>query len=144
MGTERVEKDASIPICMNEAIKKIDLPYVSITYIEPIVYFEYKEGTELGFPEILKLISCAEELSNHKPYVTFADARVSINITNEGKRILSDIENMPLFRGTAVLVNNNLYKYAATLLGIYSRPEYPFRAFTSKEDAIKWLSSLSL
>ncbi len=129
---------------MNQTLNKIDLPYACITYIEPIVYFEYKEGAELGFPEIRKLISCAEELSSQKPYVTFADARVSINITNEGKRILSDMKNMPLFRGTAALVNNDLYKYAANLLSFYSSRKYPFRAFTSKEEAIKWLSALPL
>jgi hypothetical protein len=129
---------------MNETLSKINLPYVCINYTEPIVYFEYKEGAELGFPEIRKLISCAEELSNQKPYVTFADARVSMNITNEGKRILSDVKNMPLFRGTAALVNNNLYKYAANLLSLFDSPKYPFRAFTSKEEAIKWLSSLPL
>lgn len=48
---------------MDETIDKIDLPYACITYMEPIVYFEYKEGAELGFPEIRKLIACAEELS---------------------------------------------------------------------------------
>ncbi len=129
---------------MNETINKIDLPYASITYIEPIVYFEYKEEAELGFPEIRKLISCAEDLSGHKPYVTFADARVSMNITNEGKRIVADVKNMPLFRGTAALVNNNLYKYAANLLSLFNSSKYPFRAFTSKEEAVKWLSSLPL
>lgn len=129
---------------MTETQNSIELPYVSITYINPIVYFEYKEGAELGFPEIRKLIACAEELSNHKPYVTFADARLSINITNEGKRILSDINNMPLFRGTAALVPNNLYKFAANFFSLYNTPKYPFRAFTSKEEAVQWLSSLPL
>ncbi|HKC69026.1 MAG TPA: hypothetical protein VKG26_12400, partial [Bacteroidia bacterium] len=56
---------------MNEVINEIDLPYAHIRYESPIVYFRYKEGIELGFPEIRKLISCAEELSGHKPYVTF-------------------------------------------------------------------------
>ena len=125
-------------------INEIELPYASIVCVNTIVYFTYKEGAELGFPEIRKLIDCAEKLSGHKPYVTFADARVNINVTNEGKRILSDVKNMPLFRGTAALVNNNLYKYAANFLSYYDRPKYPFRAFTSKEEAVNWLLSLPL
>lgn len=129
---------------MTETINSIELPYASITYIRPIVYYTYKEGAELGFPEIRKLIACAEELSTHTPYVTFADARLSINITNEGKRILSDINNMPLFRGTAALVPNSLYKYAANFFSFYNSPKYPFCAFTSKDEAINWLSSLPL
>jgi hypothetical protein len=123
---------------------EIDLSYVSITYSEPIVYFVYKEGAELGFPEIRELISYAEKLSGNKPYVTFGDVRVNMNITNEGKRYVADIKNMPLFRGTAILVKNNFHKYAVNFLKDFSRGKYPFRAFVSKEEAIAWLMELPL
>jgi hypothetical protein len=129
---------------MDKILNEIDLPYAYIKYAIPIVYFEYKEGAELGFPEIRELISCAEKLSSKTPYFTFADARVTMNITNEGKRILTDLNNMPLFRGTAVLVNNNIYKFAANFLNYFNNPKYPFRAFTSKEEAINWLLTLPL
>jgi hypothetical protein len=129
---------------ISTTLHEIELPYVSIIYTEPIVYYTYKEGVELGFPEIRELIACAEKLSGYKPYVTFADARVHINVTNEGKRILTDLTNMPLFRGTAALVNNDLYKYAANFLNHFNKRKYPFCAFTSKEEAINWLLSLSL
>ena len=124
--------------------KRIELPYVSIKYINPIVFFTYKEGAELGFPEIKELICSAEQLSGQKPYVTFADARVNMNITNEGKRILEDLNNMPLFRGTAALVKTNIHKFAANLLSNYNGSKYPFRAFTSEEEAVTWLLSLPL
>jgi hypothetical protein len=129
---------------MNKTISEIELSYASIVYANPIVYYTYKEGTELGFPEIRELIFCAEKLSGNKPYVTFADVRLNVNMTNEGKRFLADIENMPLFRGTAAWVNNSIYKYAANFLSYYDRPKYPFRAFTSKEEATDWLLSLPL
>lgn len=125
-------------------MSEINLPYVSIKYTDPIVYFEYKEGAELGFPEIRELITHAEKLSGQKPYVTFAEVPMSVNMTNEGKKIIADMKNMPLFRGSAVLVNNSLYKYAANFLSYYNKPKYPFRAFTSREEAIDWLLSLSL
>jgi hypothetical protein len=127
-------------IIMNE----ISLDYVDIKYIDPIVYFVYKEGTELGFPEIRELISYSEKLSGNKPYVTFSDVRKNTKVTNEGKRILEDMKNMPLFRGTAVLVNNSLYKFAANFLHYYNKPGYPFRAFTSKKEAVEWLLTLPL
>jgi len=122
-------------------MNEINLSYVNIKYIEPIVYFIYKEGeTELGFPEIRELISHAEKLSDYKPYVTFVDVRINVNVTNEGKRMLE----MPLFRGTAILVQNNVYKLATNFLGYYNKPQYPFQAFTSEKKAIDWLLSLSL
>jgi hypothetical protein len=125
-------------------MNEIELPYVSIKYKTPIVYFTYKEGAELGFPEIRELVSYAEKLSGQKPYLTFSDVRTTINITNEGKKMLEDMKNMPLFRGTAVLVHNSLYKYAANFLGNYNKPKYPFRAFTSEKKAIVWLLTLPL
>ena len=129
---------------MDKGVNRIDLPYVSITCEGNIICFEYKNNTELGFPEIRELISCAEKLSVNKPYVTFADVRVNINITNEGKKLLSDMKNMPLFRGTAALVKNNMYKYAANFLDTYNKRQYPFRAFTDKEEAFAWLLTLPL
>jgi len=122
----------------------IELSYVTIEYKAPIVYFSYKEGTELGFPEIRELISYAEKLSNGKPYVTFSDVRVNLNITEEGRRIVEDLNNMPLFRGTAALVKNSVYSFAANFMNNFSRKPYPFKVFTEKEKAINWLKSLSL
>jgi hypothetical protein len=129
---------------LDTEINEIELSYVSITYAEPIVYFDYKEGAELGFPEMKELIAGAEKLSGHKPYFTYADVRVNVNVTNEGKKFLADLNNMPLFRGTAALVKNNVYKFAANFMNHYSKQKYPFRAFTSKEEAIAWLLSLPL
>jgi hypothetical protein len=123
---------------------KAALSYATISYQEPIVYFEYKEGVELGFPEIRQLISHAEELSGNKPYVTLSDIRLNLNITNEGKRYVSDINNMPLFRGTAILVQNDLYKIALNFIQSLNKPHYPFRAFTDKQKAVEWLSGLPL
>ena len=122
----------------------IELSYVTIEYKAPIVYFSYKEGTELGFPEIRELISYAEKLSNGKPYVTFSDVRVNLNITEEGRRIVEDLNSMPLFRGTAALVKNSVYSFAANFMNNFSRKPYPFKVFTEKEKAINWLKSLSL
>ena len=123
---------------------QIDLSYVTIRYEAPIVYYNYKEGTELGFPEIKELISYAEELSGKRPYVTFADVRVSINLTIEGRRYLADTSNMPLFRGTAALVKNGMLSFAANFLSYFDKKLYPFKAFSEKEKAVAWLKKLPL
>lgn len=125
-------------------MKIIELSYASITYEEPIVYFEYKEGAELGFPEIRELIACAEKLSGNTPYLTFSDVRVNMNITNEGKRYVENMKNMPLFRGTAILVKNDFYRFALNFLNNLNKTQYPFNAFTNKQKAIDWLLTLPL
>lgn len=128
---------------MNNSKNEIQLPYVRIKYAAPIVYFEYKD-VELGFPEIRELIACAETITGHQPYVTLADVRCNVNITNEGRRVIDDPNNMPFFRGAAALVKNGVYKFAVNFMNNFNRPKYPFRAFTSKEKAISWLLSLPL
>lgn len=125
-------------------MNEINLPYVTISYEEPIVYFTYKEGAELGFPEIKEMVAHAERLSGNKPYVTLAEVRVNVNITNEGRRYVSDTRNMPLFRGTAAVVRNSFYQFAANFANNFNSPSYPFRAFTSKDKAIAWLLTLPL
>jgi hypothetical protein len=122
----------------------IELPYVKITYKEPIVYFRYEKEIELGFPEIRELIACAEKLSGKRPYVTLSDVQTSIGITNEGKRVLSDPKNLPYFRGTAALVKNNLYKFAIDFMNTFNRPKYPYKAFVNEEEAVAWLLTLPL
>ena len=129
---------------MIKPMDEITLSYVSVKYIEPIVYYEYFEGIELGFPEVKELIMCAEKLSGHKPYVTLADARNLVTLTNEGKRLINDMTNMPLFRGRAILVKNDIYKKVAEFVSFYNKPKYPFRAFTDKQEAIDWLLTLPL
>ena len=125
-------------------MEAIELSYVTITYEAPIVYFIYKPGTQIGFPEVKELISYAEKISNYQPYVTFSDATVDMNITEEGKKYVADLNNMPLFRGTAALVKNTMYQFGANIFYGFGKKKYPFRAFTVKEEAIKWLLSLPL
>ncbi len=123
---------------------EIKLSYVTIRYEAPIVYFYYAEGSELGFPEIRELIGYAEKLSRGKPYVTFSDVRVNMNITEQGKKYLSDPENMKLFRGTAALVNNSMYSFAANFMNLFDKKSYPFKAFTDEAEAVEWLKTLLL
>jgi hypothetical protein len=129
---------------MNESLPKIELPYVTVSYKEPIVTFVYKEGAEIGFPEIRELVAHAETLSDHKPYLTLNFVKVNINITNEGKRYAANTANMPLFRGTAAVVKNSFYQFAANFIKDYNKSQYPFKAFTSEEKAMAWLLSLPL
>jgi hypothetical protein len=125
-------------------MNSIELSYVFITYKEPIVFFIYREGIELGFPEIMELVSNAGKLSGGKPYVTFSDVRFDIKLTVQGKKYVSDPKNMPLFRGTAALVRNNMQKIAANFMSYFNHHPYPFKAFVNRDKAIEWLHSLPL
>jgi hypothetical protein len=125
-------------------MSKVDLPYVSVTFESPIVYYKYKDGAELGFPEMKEVIGAAEKLSWSRPYFTFSDVRVKMSVTPEGRKYIMDFRHMPYFRGAAVLVKSNMVSIALNFLTYFHKKKYPLKAFTSKEKALEWIKTLPL
>jgi hypothetical protein len=123
---------------------EIQLPFATVHYDAPVVYFVYKDGAELGFPEIKEAIAISEKLSGGMPYVTFSDVRADVNITDQGRKYVADHNNMPLFRGSAILVTSTLYSFAVNFISHFRSAKYPFRAFVTEEKALEWLMSLPL
>ncbi|WP_317897079.1 DUF7793 family protein [Aurantibacillus circumpalustris] len=122
----------------------IELPFVTIYYEEPVIVFNYKPDTLLGVPELKKIVAVAENLSEGKPYVTFSDVRSTINMTEQAKKFLADPKNMPLFRGSAILVSTTLFSFAVNFALSFSKKTYPIKAFVTEEKASEWLRLLSL
>src|SRR5262245_53418185 len=113
-------------------------------YEKPIVHIVFKENAELGFLEMRELTFHAEKLSRLQPYFTFSDATVNLNITPEGNKVAADWKEATFHRGSAVLVRGEMMKLAANFFSSINKPVFPFRAFTDKDEAIKWLLQLPL
>ena len=86
----------------------------------------------------------AEAISNKKPYFILSDVRVTMDVTHEGRRLTAHGKAAPLHKGSAVLVQNALYQYAATLFSKFDKPEFPYRVFTDEQEALNWLLQLPL
>jgi hypothetical protein len=125
---------------MNEII----LPYVTIRYKAPIIYLTFKQGSELGFPEMRELVYCAEKLTNKNNYLVLSDVREGVKVTQEGKKYSLLAINAPYHKGTAVLVNNSAYSLAVTLFIGLKAPEFPYKAFINESNATEWLLNLDL
>jgi hypothetical protein len=129
---------------VKEHMQKAVLPYASITFEDPIVYIVFEKDVDLGFPEVRELTRVAEELAGYKPYVVLSEVKANVSVTPEGKRLTTDPKEIPLARGSAVLVNNALYMMAMNFYSNFTSPPFQFRAFTDKQKAIAWLRSLPL
>jgi len=125
-------------------VKEAEFSYARISYDAPIVYIEFKEGAELGFGEMREMIHYAEELSGHTPYVALSDVRVDVSVTPMGKKVASDPAAAPLCRGSAIVVKSKMLQAAANFYTVLNPSPHPFKAFTDKQAAIHWLSTLSL
>ena len=122
---------------------EIILPHVNIKNDEPVIYCKFKEGIELGFPEIIELVSSIESLHNKRPYLILLDVSLIKNITNEGKRIIKRYSHIPFCMGVALFIRKYRYECAQNFVNSYNT-KFPFRAFHSEQDAEEWLLSLSL
>jgi len=125
-------------------MQPIELPYAVMRYKAPVIHVLYKAGAQLGFIEIRELIRTAENLAGYMPYVVLSDVRAGVSVTPMGKKVVSDPNELPLHRGTAVVVTNSLMKLAANFFDKLNPAPYPFRAFTNEQQATRWLLSLSL
>ncbi|HXB13767.1 MAG TPA: hypothetical protein VNZ45_17390 [Bacteroidia bacterium] len=122
----------------------MELEYVKIYYKAPIIHMAFKEGAELGIPEIRQLITYSEVLSKKNPYVTLSDVRVNMDVTHEGRRLTLNTKEAPFHRGSAIVVKNGLYQYAATLFSKFDKPAFPYRVFTNEHEARNWLLQIPL
>lgn len=131
-----------VKIKMEPQEQEIILDYATLHYEEPIVHIVFQEGAQLGFPEMRRLIACAEKLSGKKPYFVFSDVRANVQVTREGKRVAKDINEAPLHLGSAILLNSNMLAMGINFFQDLGYPQFPFRAFTDKQEAIDWLLKL--
>lgn len=122
----------------------IKLAYVTISYHEPVISFTYKKNTQLGVKELKEVVALATKLSEGKPYVTYSDLRLPMDMTEPAKKFLANPSNMPLFRGAAIHVSTNLYSFAVNFALYFSKKTYPIKAFVTEEKAMEWLRSLAL
>src|SRR5688500_10524644 len=122
----------------------VKLRYVSIWYVKPIVYLAFRNGAELGMPEIRELTFYAEKMSGRKPYVVLSDIRSKVNVTPEGRKLAADASQAPLHKGSAVIVKRSSFKLAANFFILLTQPGYPYQVFTREEKAIEWLLNIPL
>ncbi len=123
-------------------MKEIVSEYGAAKYEHPIVSFTFKDGLELGFPEMYELIAQAEELSERKPYVVLCDLRVNMKVTREGKRTVANKRDVPFKRATALLVNPDKLNQEVNYFSEVKGTDYPYKVFTDKEAAIHWLKQI--
>jgi hypothetical protein len=123
-------------------MKEIILPYAGIVLKNNIVHCTFK-NIELGFPEIKEVATCIQALTDKLPYLILADLSHIRNITNQGRRILSDYSDLPFCNGTAILINKPRYECVQDLIKSY-QTKYPIEVFYTEKEAEDWLKSLSI
>lgn len=126
-------------------IKEINLPEASISLREDgIVHVHYNENTIVDIPLQLKMLEKFHEITGGKltPFIFTASDGVQVTLEARNNAIKTE-ENTPCY-GTAVIVTNTAYKLIANFYLKFNKPKRPYKVFSNKEVAVKWLKTIKL
>lgn len=94
-------------------------------------------------------IDLAAKKDLHRKYIEFAEFKSipmlleledNVTITKEARVFARKIEPLQPFNSCAVIVNSLAYQILANFYAKFYRPTKPFKVFTNKEEAFKWLA----
>lgn len=120
-------------------MKNIELTNAVVENRDGVIWIVIKEDAELTEADIKEFAAAGEKLSDGKPYLQITDARVSLDITTEGRKAAAKKEIAPLVIAHAVLVNNAAVRLIANFFTTFDKPHFKNKVFNSESDALKWL-----
>jgi hypothetical protein len=120
-------------------MSKVTLPFATIEYIEPIVYFRITREGLLNDKEILEAIDAGVHLCHYKPHLLLTDARINADLTPEARKAGANINNTTHVIAQAILVKWLAQRLIATVFMQVNKPHYPVRIFNNEGKAVKWL-----
>jgi hypothetical protein len=120
-------------------MSKVILPFATIEYTEPIVYFRITREGLLDAKEILEAIDAGVRLCHYKPHLLLVDARTPVDLTPEARKAGANINNTTHVIASAILVKWLAQRLLSTLFIKVNKPHYPVRIFNDEEKAVKWL-----
>lgn len=124
----------------SKIIKTIDIEEAIISLKDNgIVYVYFKSGVTIDCDTQEKLLVNYREITNGKmhPFLFYADEQVSI--TKEARDNAIIIEDRAFASASAILVNNLAHRLIANFYLKFNKPKKPYKVFSKKTDAIKWL-----
>lgn len=125
-------------------MKRIELPYVTIENREGIIWMIFREGADLDVKEVKAFNAALREIGGDGPLLVISDARVSLTISAEGRRLAADKKEVPNFVANAVLVNNLAVRLTANFFSNFNKPPFKYRVFNDESKALKWLRKYHL
>lgn len=123
-----------------EIIKEIDTPKVYLALRKDgIGYVLLKDNTELNIELQTELLKLYDELNDKKLTPFIFAAGEGVTITKEARDNATLIEDISALKASAVVVDNLAYRMIANFYLTFNKPKRPYKVFSKREEAIKWL-----
>jgi hypothetical protein len=106
---------------------------------ESIVIVRFKRGITIDLYIAKEIVKQRLEYFNGESYPCIVDIRAIEMITKEARDYFAKGDAIKGIPAGALLVESYVTKLISNLFIRFSRPSMPTKAFTSEEEAIKWL-----
>lgn len=121
-------------------IKEINTDKVFVALRDDgIGYLYFKDNTELNIELQLELLNMYNSLKDKELLPFLIEAGDGFTITKEARDNAVSLEDRSAIKASAVVVNNLAYKIIANFYLNFNKPKRPYKVFSKREDAVKWL-----
>jgi hypothetical protein len=104
-----------------------------------IVLAEDKQDIPIGLQHAVENMKVVNSIHSQKNWGLLVDSRKTKSMDKDARDYYSRLDKKPGCAALAILIESNFSKVIANFFIGFSRPEFPTKLFTSKEEAMEWL-----
>ncbi len=122
-------------------MKEFENDFMKFWFEEGILISKFQKDTILDLEAVKKTIEMREQISVEKDQYWLYDITNMKSVTTEARQHAAQ-HGHNLIYACAGLVDSYMTKFIFTTYKKFSKPDFPFAFFTSKEKAVQWLSEI--
>ncbi len=106
-----------------------------------IVCFRAEADDLYDESDLMAILDLMEQAADGKPFLLIMIVnKFEFLMTKEARKLFQHYEKaQKLIKAEAVVINSRSTKILYNLLTMVNKPKFPFKAFTSEQEAIAWL-----
>jgi hypothetical protein len=121
-------------------LKEIKINEATVALREDgIVQVTFNRNVTVDVPLQMLLLNLYNEITEKKKHPFLYEAFSGAKVTKEAKENAIRIESLGPGNAYAVVADSIAYQLIANFYVKVKKPVHPFKVFTNKEDAVKWL-----
>jgi hypothetical protein len=124
----------------NEIIREIRINEATVAMrSDGIVQVTFNKNITIDVPLQMLLLNLYNEITEKKKHPFLYEAFSGVKVTKDAKENAIHIESLGPGKAYAIVAESVAYQLIANFYVKVKKPVYPFKVFTKKEDAVKWL-----
>jgi hypothetical protein len=121
-------------------MKEVKTKTAAYSFIEDrLLLCRMLENADVGAAEVDENFDASQKLSNGKRYAVLVDARVSANLSKEGRERAHSERSYINLIAQAIVVDSLPNRLVVNFIIKFHKPLTPTRMFSNMESALKWL-----